>query len=43
MVHQMHIFIKLIVVSQFFKSGNSYTGKGGALERLLAKHQKLQK
>ena len=39
-MHQMHIFIKIVEIK---KSRNSYAGKGGAQERLLAKRRKLQK
>ena len=42
-VHQMHIFIKIVVISRFFKSRNSYAEKSGAQERLLAKHRKIRK
>ena len=42
-MHQMHIFIKIVVISRFFKSRNSYVEKSGAQERLLAKHRKIQK
>ena len=42
-VHQKHIFIKIIVISRFFKSRNSYAYKGGAQERLLAKRRKMKK
>ena len=43
MVHQMHIFIKFVVISLFFKSRNCYAEKGGAQERLLAKRRKIKK
>ena len=41
-VHKMHIFIKFVVISRFFKSRNSYAEKGGAQERLLAKRRKIE-
>ena len=39
-MHQMHIFIKFVVISRFFKSRNSYAEKSGAQEWLLAKRRK---
>ena len=39
-VHQMHIFIKFVVISCFFKSGDSHAEKDGAQEQVLAKRRK---
>ena len=41
-VHQMHIFMKFVVISPPFKSRNSYAEKGGAQERLLVKRHKIK-